>query len=85
MLTWTGFARSNSAPFAACSKRCCRVLCPAPWRNAAVEGEEISEEEKHAVARSKAWFKNNQGTSLGGVAAELGFSMDEIRNGTAPA
>ncbi len=53
--------------------------------NAAVEDEEIGEEEKRAVARSKQWFKNHQGTSLEGVAAELGFSMDEIRNGTAPA
>ncbi len=53
--------------------------------NAPAEDEEISEEEEQSVARSKEWFKNNQGTSLEDVAAELGFSMDHIRNGKAPA
>ena len=32
--------------------------------NAPLEDEEISEEEKQAVARSREWFKNNQGTSF---------------------
>ena len=53
--------------------------------NAPVEDEEISEEENQSVARSKEWFKNNQGTSLEDVAAGFGFSMDQIRNGKAPA
>jgi hypothetical protein len=53
--------------------------------NAPAEDEEISEEEEQSVARSKEWFKNNQGTSLEDMAAELGFSMDQIRNGKAPA
>ena len=53
--------------------------------NAPLEDEEISEEEKQAVARSKEWFKNNQGTSFEDVVAELGLSMDEIRNGKEPA
>ena len=53
--------------------------------NAPAEDEEISEEEEQSVARSKEWFKNNQGTSLEDVAAELGVSMDHIRNGKTPA
>ena len=44
-----------------------------------IEDEEIGEEEAQAVARSKEWFKHNQGASLEDVAAELGFSMDQIR------
>ncbi len=58
----------------------CRALANAP-----VEDEEISEEENAAVVRSKEWFKNNPGTSLEDVATGLGFSMDQIRNGNAPA
>jgi hypothetical protein len=57
-----------------------RSLASAP-----AEDEEISEEEEQSVARSKQWFKTNQGTSLEDMAAELGFSMDQIRNGKAPA
>jgi hypothetical protein len=53
--------------------------------NAPAEDEEISEEEEQSVARSKEWFKNHQGTSLEDMAAELGLSMDQIRNGKAPA
>ncbi len=52
--------------------------------NAPVEDEEIGEEESQAVARSKEWFKNNQGTSLEDVAAGLGPTMDQIRNGKEP-
>jgi hypothetical protein len=53
--------------------------------NAPLEDEEISEEEKQAVARSREWFENNQGTSFEDVVAELGLSMDEIRNAKEPA
>jgi len=53
--------------------------------NAPLEDEEISEEEKQTVARSREWFKNNQGTSFEDVVAELGLSMDEIRNAKEPA
>ena len=53
--------------------------------NAPLEDEEISEDEKQAVARSREWFKNNQGTSFEDVAAELGLSMDEIRHAKEPA
>ncbi len=53
--------------------------------NAPDEDEEISEEEERAVARSREWFKNNQGDTLEDVAAELGFDMDQIRNGKSAA
>jgi hypothetical protein len=45
-----------------------------------VEDEEIGEEEEQAVARSKEWFKNHDGIPFEQVVAELGFTMDEIRN-----
>ncbi len=58
------------------------MLDPAAYslRNAPIEDEEISEEEEQAVARSKEWFKHNEGTRFQDVVAELGFSMDQIRN-----
>jgi hypothetical protein len=45
-----------------------------------VEDEEISEEEEQAVARSKEWFKHNEGIPFEEVVAGLGFTMDQIRN-----
>jgi len=52
-----------------------RALATAP-----VEEEEISEEEEQAVARSQEWFKHNQGIPFEQVVADLGFTMDQIRN-----
>ena len=43
------------------------------------EDEEIGEEEA-AVARSKEWFKHNQGITFDQVVGDLGFTMDQIRN-----
>ena len=54
--------------------------CPISLANAPIDEEEVSDEEQEAVQRSKEWFKHNEGTSLEDVAAELGFSMDDIRN-----
>lgn len=53
----------------------CRRPATAPF-----EDEETSEEEEQAVARSREWFKHNPGTPFEDVAAELGFSMDQIRD-----
>ena len=61
---------------------------PADQMNAAVrfleflllEDEEISVEEEAAVARSKEWFKHNEGTPFEQFVTDLGFSMDEVRN-----
>jgi hypothetical protein len=44
------------------------------------EDEEISEEEEQAVARSKEWFKHNEGIPFDQVVSDLGFTMDQIRN-----
>jgi hypothetical protein len=44
------------------------------------EDEEISEEEEAAVARSKEWFQHNEGIPFEQVAADLGFTMDQIHN-----
>jgi len=44
------------------------------------EDEEIGEEEDRAVAGSKEWFKNHDGTPFEDVATEMGFSMEQIRN-----
>jgi hypothetical protein len=44
----------------------------------AFEDEEIGEEETRAVARSKEWFKHNQGIPFEDVIAELGFTMEQI-------
>ena len=44
-----------------------------------VEDEEISEEEKLGVARSKEWFRHNEGIPFEQVVAELGLTMEQIR------
>lgn len=44
------------------------------------EDEEISEEEEAAVARSKEWFQHNEGIPFEQVVADLGFTMDQVRN-----
>jgi hypothetical protein len=52
-----------------------RALATAP-----VEDEEISPEEEQAVARSKEWFKHNEGIPFEQVATDLGFTMEQIRS-----
>jgi hypothetical protein len=51
-----------------------RALATAP-----PEDEEISAEEEQAVARSKEWFRHNEGIPFEQVVAELGFTMEQIR------
>jgi hypothetical protein len=46
----------------------------------AIEDEEISEGEEQAVARSKEWFTHNEGIPFEQIVAELGFTMEQIRN-----
>jgi hypothetical protein len=48
--------------------------------NAPMEDEEISEEEEQAVARSKEWFKHHDGIPFEQVVADLGFTMEQVRN-----
>jgi hypothetical protein len=51
---------------------------------APLEDEEIGEEEDRAVARSKEWFKQHEGTQFEDVVAEIGFSMEQIRSHREP-
>lgn len=53
--------------------------------NASTEDEEISEEEKQAIERSREWFRHNKGIPFEEVAAECGFTMDQIRSYKDPA
>ena len=50
--------------------------------NALIEDEEIGEDEEQTVARSKEWFKRNEGIPFENVVAELGFTMEKIRERT---
>lgn len=45
-----------------------------------IEDEEISQDEEQAVARSKEWFKHHDGIPFEQVVADLGFTMEQIRN-----
>ena len=49
-----------------------------------IEDEKISAEEAQAVARSREWFKHNEGTPFEEVVSELGFTMEQIRNSKGP-
>lgn len=53
--------------------------------NAPVDDEELTEEDAETIRRSREWFQHNEGTSFEDVVAELGFSMDDIRNYKEPA
>jgi hypothetical protein len=44
-----------------------------------LEDEEISEEEERAVTRANEWFKHNEGIPFEHIVAELGFTMEQIR------
>ena len=53
--------------------------------NAPIDDEELTEEDAEAIRRSREWFKHNEGTPFEDVVAELGFTMDDIRNYKEPA
>jgi hypothetical protein len=50
-----------------------------PLSEAPIDDEPESEEEARAVAASKEWFRNHKGIPLEEVAADLGFTMEQIR------
>jgi hypothetical protein len=52
--------------------------------NAPPDDEEIAAEEAESIKRSRDWFQHNQGTSFDDFVAELGFTMDDIRNHKEP-
>lgn len=60
-------------------------LFSAALANAPVDDEELTEEDAESIRRSRAWFQQNEGTPFEDVVAELGFSMDDIRNYKEPA
>ncbi len=53
--------------------------------NAPIDDEELTEEDAETIRRSREWFQQNEGTPFEDVVAELGFSMDDIRNYKEPA
>ena len=55
-------------------------LLVAHAKRAAVEDEEIGEEEERAVARSKEWFQHNDGIPFEKLVADLGYTMAQLRN-----
>ena len=55
-------------------------LLVAHANRAAVEDEEIGEEEERAVARSKEWFQHNDGIPFEKLVADLGYTMAQLRN-----
>ena len=44
------------------------------------EDEAISVEEEATVARSKEWFRHHEGIPFEQIVAELGLTMDQIRD-----
>ena len=48
--------------------------------NAPMDDEPITEEEGRAVAEAREWLKHNPGIPFEQVAADLGFTMEEIKN-----
>jgi hypothetical protein len=48
--------------------------------NAPIDDEPITEEEERAVAEAREWLKHNPGISFEQVVAELGFTMEEVKN-----
>ncbi len=57
----------------------------AALRSAPVEDEEMGEQELRAAAHSREWFKYNDGTPFEDMVAELGLTMEQIRNYREPA
>jgi len=48
--------------------------------NAPIDDEPMTEEEERAVAEAREWLKHNPGIPFEQVVAELGFTMEEVKN-----
>jgi hypothetical protein len=48
--------------------------------NAPIDDEPITEEEERAVAEAREWLKHNPGIPFEQVVADLGFTMEEVKN-----
>ena len=49
-------------------------------RDAPIDDEPVTEEEERDVRESREWFKHNPGIPFEQVVAELGFTMEEVKN-----
>ena len=52
----------------------------AALRNAPVDDEPVTEEEERAVKVAREWLQHNPGIPFEQVVAELGFTMEEVKN-----
>ena len=48
--------------------------------NAPIDDEPMTEEEERAVAEAREWLKHNPGIPFEQVVAELGFTLEEVKN-----
>ena len=48
--------------------------------NAPIDDEPVTEEEERDVAEAREWLKHNKGIPFEQVVAELGFTMEEVKN-----
>lgn len=48
--------------------------------NAPFDDEPITADEECAIAEAREWLKHNPGIPFEQVVAELGFTMDEVKN-----
>lgn len=53
--------------------------------NAPIDDEPVTEEEERAVAEAREWLKHNPGIPFEQAVAELGFTMEEVKNYRDPA
>jgi len=52
----------------------------AALRNAPFDDEPVTEEEELSVAEAREWLKHNRGIPMEQVLAELGLTMEEVKN-----
>jgi hypothetical protein len=52
----------------------------AALRNAPTDDEPVTEEEERAINEAREWLKRNPGIPFEQVVAELGLTMEEVKN-----
>jgi hypothetical protein len=52
----------------------------AALRNAPVDDEPVTEEEERAIKEAREWLQHNSGIPFEQVVAQLGFTMEEVKN-----
>ncbi len=52
---------------------------------AEIDDEPLTDEEKRDIEASREWFKHNQGIAFEQVVADLGLTMEEVKNYRDPA